>query len=62
MGRNTVAPSSSAGDVELSPRPKSTDRGQNSRTASFRSIQDAINSKLRGIREEGDFTLGKLGL
>lgn len=56
MGRSSKV-SPEAGDVEMSPRPK-TDRMSNSRTSSFRSIQDAINSKLRGIREEGDFTLG----
>jgi hypothetical protein len=58
MGKsNKVAPA--GGDVEMSPRPKpqSSER-MASRTSSFRSLQDAINSKLRGIREEGDFTLG----
>lgn len=57
MGRNTVAPQ--PGDVELSPRPKThSERMPNSRTSSFRSLQDAISAKFRGIREEGNFTLG----
>lgn len=59
MGHNKVAPQ--PGDVELSPRPKtSAGRMPNSRTSSFRSLQDAISEKWRGIREEGNFTLGKL--
>lgn len=59
MGRNKVAPEV-AGDVEMSSRPQEHGKMPNSRTSSFRSIQEAINSKLRGIREEGDFTLGLL--
>ncbi|KAI6174934.1 hypothetical protein M3Y97_00976300 [Aphelenchoides bicaudatus] len=59
MGRNTVAPQ--PGDVELSPRPKThSERMPNSRTSSFRSLQDAISAKFRGIREEGNFTLESL--